>query len=183
MVNPPSPDSEIDLAAGKRRLGADRLRHRVRHRAMPERTEQPPPAIHRQIARGPDRRQADIAGEDGVLCSLVADRLGDLLRMDEPLVRVCRPPDRRAPCAPWHSARCAWARCVPSRFCFRQRQQRRHRRPDVADHAEIDRRAAPDVAPAGCRPARCGRHVPWDRTADTGNRCPSISSTSQSSIA
>src|SRR3981189_2084054 len=44
------------LPARKRRLRANRMRHRIGHRAMPERSDQPSLAVHRQIARGPHRR-------------------------------------------------------------------------------------------------------------------------------
>src|ERR1700688_760846 len=56
--------------------------HRVGHRAMPKRSDQPPLSVHRQIARGPHRRQTDVAGENSIRGRLVTDRLGDLLRMD-----------------------------------------------------------------------------------------------------
>src|SRR3977135_1994419 len=58
--------------------------HRVGHRAVPKRSDQPPLSVHRQIARGPHRRQTDVAGENSICGGLVADRLGDLLRMDRP---------------------------------------------------------------------------------------------------
>jgi hypothetical protein len=74
-----------DLAAGKGRLRADGLRHRVCHRAVPERTDQAPLAVQREVARRPDGRQPDIAGEDGVVVGEIADRLGDLLRMGRAL--------------------------------------------------------------------------------------------------
>jgi hypothetical protein len=85
MEKPPSPESEMTCLPGERRLGANSLRHGIGHRAVPERTDQPAFAVHREIARRPHRRQADIAGEDGILCRQVADRLGDLLRMDQAL--------------------------------------------------------------------------------------------------
>ena len=71
------------LAFRERRLCADRLRHRVRHRAMPERRDQPALAVHREIARCPNRRQSDIAGEHGIFVCQIAQCLGDLLRVDE----------------------------------------------------------------------------------------------------
>jgi len=55
---------------------------------MPERSNQPPLAVHRQIARGPDRRQTNVAGEDGILRSVVAERFGDLLRVDRLAARL-----------------------------------------------------------------------------------------------
>ena len=56
-----------DLATGISLLGPDGLRQRIGHRAMVERAEQAPPAVHGQIARRPDRRRARVAGEDGVV--------------------------------------------------------------------------------------------------------------------
>ncbi len=64
---------------------ADALRHRIRHRPVPEGADQAPLPVHREITRGPHGRQADVAREDGVLRRVVADRLGDLLGMNEPL--------------------------------------------------------------------------------------------------
>ena len=95
MVNPPSPHSE-KLAARERGLGSDCLGHGIGHRPMPERADQPPLTVHRKITSGPHGGQSDIAGEDRILSRQIADRLGDLLRMDElrpgvPLARSSRP--------------------------------------------------------------------------------------------
>jgi hypothetical protein len=73
------------LAAGEGGLDTDPLGHRIGHRPVPERAQEPPLAVHRQIARRPHRRQAHVAGEDGVLCRQIADRLRHLLRVDQPL--------------------------------------------------------------------------------------------------
>src|SRR4051794_32391313 len=54
---------------------------------MPERAEKPAFAVHREIAGGPHRRQAHIAGEHGVLCRHVTQNLRDLLWVDELLAR------------------------------------------------------------------------------------------------
>ena len=70
------------LARRKCRLHADRLRHGVGHRAVTKRAEHAALAVHLQVARRPDRRCADIEGEDRVLRCEVADRLGNELRMD-----------------------------------------------------------------------------------------------------
>src|SRR5262249_48630625 len=64
---------------------ADCLRHGVGHGAVPERPDQPPLAVHREIARRPHRRQADVAGEDRVVRRMIADRFGNLLGMDRRL--------------------------------------------------------------------------------------------------
>jgi hypothetical protein len=53
--------------------------HELQTSHLPRRTR------HRRLARGPHRRQTDIASEDSVCGSLVADRLGDLLRVDQAL--------------------------------------------------------------------------------------------------
>ncbi len=76
-----------DLAAGVARLGADRLGHGVGHRAVPERAEQPPLGARREIARRPNRRQADIARENRVWCGEIADRFCDLLGMDDAMAQ------------------------------------------------------------------------------------------------
>jgi hypothetical protein len=48
---------------------------------MPKRSDQPPFAIHCQIASGPNRRQPHITGEDRIIISKIADRLRNLLRV------------------------------------------------------------------------------------------------------
>ena len=45
MLKPPSPDIEITCRFGICRLRADRLQHRVRHRSVIERTNDPAPAV------------------------------------------------------------------------------------------------------------------------------------------
>jgi hypothetical protein len=63
MASPPSPDKEITLPAGMTDLRSNGLRQRIRHGAMREGAEQSALAIHVEIARGPDRRRAHVAGE------------------------------------------------------------------------------------------------------------------------
>src|SRR3984893_1275003 len=58
------------------------MRHRVGHRAMPERSDQAPLAVHGEMARGPHGRKPDGAGKDGVRRGVVADGLGNLLWVD-----------------------------------------------------------------------------------------------------
>ena len=65
-----------------RRLGADRMRHRIGHRAVDPGTDQPPAAIQFQIARRPDRRRTDIGGEDRVFRGLLAEQPRQILRMN-----------------------------------------------------------------------------------------------------
>src|SRR5712675_931076 len=129
------------LSARKRRLRANRVRHRIGHRAMPERSDQPPLAVHRQIARGPHRRQTDVAGEDGVLRSLIAERFGDLLRVD----RFATGLVDREPVEILARLAVMFRRPVEMGAVARLRDERQHtfkRRANVADHAEIDRRTA-----------------------------------------
>src|SRR5262249_1010969 len=75
------------LPTGAGHLCANCLCHGVSHGAVPERAQQPALTVHREIARSPHRRQADVAGEYGIACRLTVDRLGDLLRMEEGLAR------------------------------------------------------------------------------------------------
>src|SRR3984957_3635186 len=63
MVKPPSPESEITC----RTVGADEA-------AL---------AVHREIARGPDDRQADVGREDCVVGRLLVDDAHDVLRVQE----------------------------------------------------------------------------------------------------
>src|SRR5260221_14549036 len=59
------------------------MRHRVRHRAVPERADEPVLSVHREVARGPDRRQADVAGEYRIVVCQLAQREGHLLGVDQ----------------------------------------------------------------------------------------------------
>src|SRR5208337_4506832 len=100
--------------------------------------------IHREIARRPDRWQADIAGEDSVLRGVVADRLGDLLRVDRSLPG--RPDSEIV-------ERLARLRVMALRssemptiaLLVDERQQRRERRSDIAGDPKIDRDTTPYV--------------------------------------
>ena len=71
-----------NLTFWKRSLGADSLRHRVRHRAMPKRSDESPLAVHGKVARSPNRGQADIAREDCIFGCQIAQCLCNLLRVD-----------------------------------------------------------------------------------------------------
>ena len=144
MVKPPSPDSEITCRPGNAAWAPIACAIALAIEPCQNEPDQPPLAVHRQIARGPHRRQADVAGEDGVLGGLVADRLGDLLRMDEPLAgRADGEIVERLARLGVVLLRLGEMRAVA--LLLEQRQQRRERRAHVADHAEIDRRAAADV--------------------------------------
>ena len=71
-------------------LCPDGLRQRIRHRPVVEGTEQPALAVHREVARGPDRRGADITGEHGVVRGELIEHAGHVLR-----VAALRGPARR----------------------------------------------------------------------------------------
>src|SRR5712671_3228358 len=93
---------------------------------MPERSNEPALAVHCQVTRSPNRRQADIASKDGVFCSLLADRLGDLLRVDQPLAgRADRQIVERLAHFAIVLSRLSEVRAVT--LLLQQRQQRRER--------------------------------------------------------
>src|SRR5216684_5103640 len=120
------------------------MRHRIGHRAMPERPDQPPLAIHRQVARGPYRRQTDVTGEDGVLRSLIAEGLGYLLRVD----RLATGLADREPIEILARLAVMFRRPVEMGAVarlFDERQYTFNGRANVAHHAKIDRRAAADL--------------------------------------
>ena len=145
MVKPPSPDIEIDLPAGVGRLGADRLQQGVGHRAVIERADQPALAVHLEVARRPDRRRADVAGEDRVVGRELADQPRDILRMDDVAARPALGQLVEI------GARLAVVGAAPRRgtsrsvFGFSLRQQGRDRGADVADHAQIERAAVAEA--------------------------------------
>ena len=142
------------LAAGLRSLGADGLRQRVGHRAVRQRADEAPPPVHRQIARGPDRRRADVEGEDRIVrrpprstsraryCGWIGFRPGvPGASSSSPCarLRVARKAVvEMPPVGPWPRA---WA-AAP-------RSWRPRRRP-ARDRACSAARASP----AGCRPGR-----------------------------
>src|SRR6202048_1603997 len=73
------------LALRESGLSANGLRHRIRHRAVPERADQTTPAVHGEITRRPHGRQADVAGEDGVVaCELARPPRNQLGRQRPP---------------------------------------------------------------------------------------------------
>src|SRR5215470_10950986 len=63
-------------------LRANGLWKGIRHRPMVERAEESPFAVHRQVARRPDRWCAHVAGKNGVLGAELVERSSDILRMD-----------------------------------------------------------------------------------------------------
>ncbi len=171
MAKPPSPDIDITCRPGNARLRADRLRHRVGHRAVVERADQPPLAVHLQVARRPHRRRADVAGEDRVVVGQLAQQPRDVLRMDLAAGPACRRPARRDRCAP--------SRNAPARA---SRKARRRSWPSGAAAAPRSSSptspTTPSVEPAAVAQA-LGADVDLrdpgvarDRTAGRGSRCP-----------
>ncbi len=128
------------------RLRADRLRHGVGHGAVVEGADQPPPAVHREVARRPDRRRADVEGEDGVLRSRLAERPGDVLRVH----RAAGLADRQGVEAGAGLAVMGEAVVEMSPVGLRPqlRQQRRDRGADIADQAEVDPAMASEASGA-----------------------------------
>jgi hypothetical protein len=102
----------------------------------------PPFAVHREVTGCPDRRQADIAGEDRILGCQVADRLGDLLGVNRRLAtgRTSKLIEAFARVAIEFACLVemttvsllleAWQECVDGRA-------------HVANHGKVDRRAGP----------------------------------------
>ena len=82
MVKPPSPTEADHLSARVGRLRADRLRHRIGHRAVGERADHAPPSVHFKVARSPDGAGADVEGEHGIIRGVLAEQAGQVLRMD-----------------------------------------------------------------------------------------------------
>ena len=86
MVKPPSPDIEITWRPGCAACAPIACSMRVGHRAVVERADQAALAVHLEIARRPDGRRADVAGEDRV----VGGELADQPRTD--IADGCSPP-------------------------------------------------------------------------------------------
>ena len=107
-----------DLAARMTGLGADGLRQSIGHRAMVERAQQPPFAVHCQIPGCPDRRRAHVASEYGVVGGQLVEHLGHILRMDRFPTRFTRRQlIQSLPCLLIMFERCL-RRCVSSVFCW-----------------------------------------------------------------
>ena len=86
IASPPSPDRVTTCRPGLAGLRADGLRQRVGHGPVVERADQPAPAVHPQVAGGPDARRADVRGEDRVVGGEAVDRGRDELRVQRRLV-------------------------------------------------------------------------------------------------
>ena len=82
MVKPPSPASATTCRPGVGGLHADRLWDRVGHRAVVERADQPAPAVHPQLARGPHDRRPDIGDEHRVVVGGLVEKSNEVLRVD-----------------------------------------------------------------------------------------------------
>src|SRR5258707_9370157 len=111
---------------------------------MPERSDQPPLAVHGQIARGPYRRKTDVAGEDGILRSVIAERFGNLLRVD----RFAAGLANREPIEILARSAVMFRRPVEMGALARLLDERQHTfngRGNVANYPEIDWRAAADL--------------------------------------
>ena len=168
IAKPPSPDSEITCRSGKGELRADRLRHRVRHRAVAERAEQAPLTVHRQVARRPQRRQPDVAGEDGVGRRELVDDAREVLRVNRRCAGLARRQlVERAP----RLRGSARARVEVLAIDFRCRSAA-----GAPRASSSRRRPGPDRA--GAAPQILGTHVDLrdlrlfaGRTADTESRC------------
>ena len=144
MVKPPSPDMEITWRPGHAACDADRLRQRVRHRAVQHRAEQAPPPVEMQIARRPDRGLADVAGEHGIGGGDLVDHLGDILRMDR-LAAGHADRELVEALAGIAVMRLRLGQERVAGFLGELRQQQRERAGDVADEAEIEARAAAQI--------------------------------------
>src|ERR1700676_1394419 len=118
--------------------------HRIGHRAMPERSDQPPLAVHRQISRCPDRRKAHVASKNGVRGSVIADRFGYLLRVDRFATGLAdREPVEIFPCLAVMFCRSVEMSAVA--LLLDDGQYHFQRRANVAHYAKINRRAAADL--------------------------------------
>jgi hypothetical protein len=63
------------------------VRKGICHRAMIEGPDQAPLTVHRQVARRPNRRGADIAGKNRVFGGEFVEHAGNILRMHFLLAR------------------------------------------------------------------------------------------------
>jgi hypothetical protein len=70
-----------DLPVRKRELCSDRLGHCVGHRAVVERSDQPPTGGHLQVATRPHGRHPGVGYEDGVVIGRPVKDGGDGLRV------------------------------------------------------------------------------------------------------
>src|SRR5208337_1669636 len=117
-------------------LRADRLSHGVGHGAVPERSEEPALAVHGEIARRPDRGQADIAGEDRISRGAIAKRRGDLFRVNDAFAprascEIVQLPARLGVVPP------GLGKMRTIAFRLKPRQERLKRCPDITDDAEV----------------------------------------------
>ena len=132
-----------DLTARVRGLHADGLGQRVGHRPMVERPDQSPAAVHAEVARGPQRRRADVGQEDRVVVGEPVDAAATVCGWKGPVaVRPRR--GRRAVCGSAGSGR-SCRRGARRRGCRQMRQKRGNGLLDRADERDVDRDSAADV--------------------------------------
>ncbi len=85
------PGQRDHLTARMTHLRSNGLRERIGHGTVIEGADYPPFAVHRQVAGRPNRRSANVAGENSVLRSELVEHSGKILRMDGPLtLSICR---------------------------------------------------------------------------------------------
>src|ERR1700741_2081145 len=71
-------------------LHADRLGKSVCHGAMSEGAEKPALAVHMEIARGPNRWRAYVAGKNCIFCRQLIEDLGYILGMNRRAAPLAR---------------------------------------------------------------------------------------------
>ena len=126
--------------SGESGLGADGVKHRVGHRAVIERADDPPFAVHVKITGHPGDRRADIAGEDRIVRGQFADQAGDILRMDGGRVGFALGESIQVmPRRPIVAERSV--EVIAVRLLGNQGIQRLEGGLDVAEHAELERTA------------------------------------------
>ena len=121
--------------------------------------DQAPASVHREIARRPDRRRADVEGEHRVVRRCLAQEPRQILRVDRLVPGRARAPARRGRRGPSCSGRGCRRDAYGPVFAVRaaaaapRSWRRRHRR--GRDRACSDGRDSP----AGCRPGRSSASV------------------------
>src|SRR5882724_9388138 len=99
-------------------------------------SDQTPASVHGEIARGPDRRRADIRREDGVFRCLLAEQPREVLRVDR-LVPGRAAREVVEPGAGLLVMSQALVEMLPTALCLELRQQRLDRGADIPHDAEI----------------------------------------------
>ncbi len=112
---------------------------------MHQGADQAAAAVHGDVARGPDRRHADVEGEDGIVRRRLADQPCQILRMDRPAAgradgEIIEALSRRG------VAREIVVEVMAIGLGRELRQQRADGLTDIADHADIEPGAAAELA-------------------------------------